>query len=138
MMANINKQEIARLPIKQESNFTFEFSEDGWYIPTKKIWNKKEMDRVCFRVVEGERRNWFECGVKLAERIQETVDEALKTDGVDISKVERLDISIIRNGGEPKVFINIDRLPRLPEPKPSKWNRVWLSIRDMFGGKNGA
>lgn len=135
-MANIDKQEIARLPIKQESNFTFEFSEDGWYVPIKRIWNRKEMDRVCFRIIEGDRENWFECGTKLAEKIQETVDEVLKADGVDVSKVEYLDISIVRKGtDEPRIFVNIDKLPRAP--KLTKWDKVWLSIRDVFRGKNG-
>lgn len=131
MMANIDKQEIARLPIKQRSNFTFEFSEDGWYIPTKRIWNKKEMDRICFKIIEGEQENWFECGTKLAAKIQKTVDEILRRDAIDLAKVEHLDISIVRDGtDEPKVFVNIKKLPK--RPKLSKWDKIWLSIRDIF------
>lgn len=136
MIANIDRQEIARLPIKQESNFTFKFSEDGWYIPVKKIWNKKEIDRVCFKVMDGDRENWFECSTKLAEKIQETVDTILQADDVDTSKVEFLDISIVRTGvDESKVFINVEKLPKSLQLR--KWNKIWLSIKDIFRGKNG-
>jgi hypothetical protein len=126
-MADLRKQAIAVLPMKQEAHLKLSYS-GGWYIPVKRIWGKKEKERYLFRLYNPEREEWFECGPKLAKDIVEEVASIVDQHKVNISKTESIGIDIIKNGDGRKVKVDVEGLPTF-----GKLARGWNSVKRMFG-----
>jgi hypothetical protein len=121
-MADITKQKIATISLNQQSHFTFRFKEN-WNIAVEKIWGKNRILRRNFMLEDG---GIFECSLKLGENIDKTVKQIFEEHKVNTSKIELIDISIMKNSN-PQIFININKLPKL-----SKTEKIWVSIKRFF------
>ncbi|MFA5048276.1 MAG: hypothetical protein WC516_04610 [Patescibacteria group bacterium] len=126
-MANIDKQMVARMPVREFAEFTLDYRND-WCIPIKKIWAKKEIDRFTFKLSDNE--GLLECSPKLAQELSRTVGTTLKSACIDTSKVDSVKIIIAKNKENVSGYcigVYTDELP-----KRNAFARAWSSIKGVF------
>ena len=127
IMADIRKQAIAILPLSQEMNLKLAYN-TNWYVPVKRIWGKKEVERYLFRLYTHEREEWFECGPKLAGEIVEEIAAVVSQNNVNVAKLKDIDISIVNGVEGRKILVNVNNLPML-----GKVVRSWHGVKKFFG-----
>lgn len=126
-MANIDKQMIAKLPVKDFDEFILDYK-NGWCIPVKKIWSNKEVERFTFKLANDE--GLFECGPKLATELSHRVGLMLKYSCTDIKKITDIRVVIARSDKHPTGFCISMYTDELP--KRSALYRMWFSIKKVF------
>jgi hypothetical protein len=115
-MANIMKQAIATLPVKQNMKLRFSYKDD-WYTMVKRIWGKKEITRYTFNLYNSDNGKRFECGSELAKDIINEVDSSVDEDNINVYKTEGVNINLIKNKDGFEILVN-------PKEELSKWGKV--------------
>lgn len=127
-MANIDKQLIARIPMGKSSEFILDYRKD-WGIPIKKVWDKKEVERIIFCLSDGE--GVFECSKNIANKIMEETENIFNNNKINIEEVSNIKIYITRGEGletDYHIGINVNDLPR----HINVFSKMWSSIRKTF------
>lgn len=110
-MVDIQKQALSVLPIKQESNINIIYGKD-WYMPIKKLWGKKKVNRYIFIISNEDKNKLFECNVKLAAKIIGEVNRTIDN-AVDNSKIKKINIDIKKLKSSYKVNVTNTNIPKI-------------------------
>ena len=120
-MADIEKQLIAKCPVKRNLKITLDYK-NGWNVKTKKIWGNKEVDRVNFNLTNN--NGIFECSPIIAEKIIQEVSIAFLNSQIENEDVKTIDIEIIPYSNLHLILIDTKSLPRKSLLK-RLWNKLW-------------
>lgn len=109
-MADIEKHMVARLPLNTENTFTFNYK-TLWNNPTKKIWDKKEVERHIYSLANEE--GVFECNPEVGNKIADAVEKEFNDFDIDKNNIEDVEITIYDLDNKKIIGVNTDDLPRL-------------------------